>query len=159
VFERFTEGAREAVFFASLHTVQRRGGAIDAGDLLQGILAAAPDDVARCAPDSEAVAALVAPGLRRREGEEPEASAARILKDTSLDAGTSHTMRFAPDASAALDSAVVEASALDHKDICPEHLLLGLLRHEGTPAWQALMDAGVTLRGVREAMAHDTDSQ
>jgi hypothetical protein len=113
--------------------------------------------VSRVSPDTHAVAALVAPALRRRDDEEPDAFAERIFLHGMLDRDTSREVPFDATAKAAIESAVVEADALDHKDICPAHLQLGIHRHEGTPAWQALMGAGVTLRGVREAMAQDGD--
>jgi hypothetical protein len=158
MFERFDEGARQALFIARMHTSVRRGPTIDADDLLQGILAVAFDVVARFAPEPEAVEALVAPELKRRDGEDLGSWAERILEDEPVDADTSREAPFDAVAKAVMESAFVEADALDHKNIRPAHLLLGLLRQEGTPAWQALMDAGVTLRGAREAMARDTDA-
>ena len=155
MFERFDEDARRGLFFARVHTSVRHGDTIDTDALLQGILTVALDVVSRFAPDPGAVAALVAPALRRRDDEEPDAFAERIFLHGMLDRDTSREVPFDATARAAMESAVVEADALDHRDIRPVHLLLGILRHEDTAAWQALMDAGVTLRGVREALARD----
>ena len=157
MFERFDEAARQALFFARVHTSVRRGATIETDDLLQGILTVALDVVSRFSLRPDAVAALVAPALRRRDGEEPEVFAERIFLHGMLDRDTSREVAFDATAKAAMASAVVEADALDHRDIRPVHLLLGILRHEGTAAWQGLMDAGVTLRGVREALTQDAD--
>lgn len=157
MFERFDEDARRTLFFARVHTSVRHGDTIDTDDLLQGILTVALDVIFGFSPSPDAVAALVAPALRRRDDEEPEVFAERIFLNGILDRDTSREVPFDATAKAAMASAVVEADALDHKDIRAAHLLLGILRHEDTAAWQALMDAGVTPRGVREALARDGD--
>lgn len=157
MFERFDEDARRALFFARVHTSVRRGATIDTDDMLQGILVVALDVVSRFSLSPDAVPALVAPALRRRDDEEPEVFAERIFLNGILDRDTSREVPFDATSKAAMASAVVEADALDHRDIRPPHLLLGILRHEGTAAWRALMAAGVTLRGVREALARGTD--
>jgi ATP-dependent Clp protease ATP-binding subunit ClpC len=46
--------------------------------------------------------------------------------------------------------AIEEARALDSKEVCTEHLLLGLLAEKGCTAQQALRALGVTAREVRE---------
>ena len=155
MFERFDEAARQALFFARIHTSLRHARTIDVDDLLQGLLTAALDDVSRFASDPTAVAALVAPALRRRDDEEKEALVERILRNMILDRDTAREVPFDAGTKAAMESAMAEADALGHAQIRAGHLLLGILRHEGTPAWQALMNAGVTLRGVREAMARN----
>lgn len=73
MFERFDEDARRALFFARVHTSVRDGATIDPDDLLQGIVTVALDVVSRFSLNPDAVAALVAPALRRRDDEEPEA--------------------------------------------------------------------------------------
>lgn len=91
-----------------------------------------------------------------RKGVTIDAWAERIL-GCDRRADTPRELPLDATAKAALGSTVVEADALDHEAIRPAHLLLGILRQEGTTAWQALMDAGVTLRGVREGLARDRD--
>ena len=152
MFERFTEEASRALFFARLHTSVRLGATIDAGDLLQGVLVVGFPAVARFESEPGAVTALVTPEFRRRDDEDREAWARRILRQ-DLGGDTAREIPFAGEAKAVLETAMAEADALDHTAIRPEHLLLGILRQEGSSAWQALMDAGVTLRGVREALA------
>jgi ATP-dependent Clp protease ATP-binding subunit ClpC len=46
--------------------------------------------------------------------------------------------------------AIEEARALDSKEVCTEHLLLGLLAEKGCTAQQALRALGVTAREVRQ---------
>lgn len=154
MFERFTEEARRALFFARLHTSVRLGATIDDGDLLQGVLAVGLPAVARFAAHPAVMTTLIAPEFRRRDDEDWEAWAERIMWD-ERGGDTAREVPFAEVSKAALESAAAEASALNHADIRPEHLLLGILCQEGSSAWQALMDAGVTLRGVREAMPHE----
>jgi ATP-dependent Clp protease ATP-binding subunit ClpC len=50
-------------------------------------------------------------------------------------------------------NAIEEAERLSAKQVCTEHLLLGLLREPGCVAHTALTNHGVTLDGVREAVA------
>jgi hypothetical protein len=41
----------------------------------------------------------------------------------------------------------------------PEHLLIGLLREEGTEVWRTLNEAGVTLREVRRVLSYEDVDQ
>ena len=57
--------------------------------------------------------------------------------------------------------AIEEARALDSKEVCTEHLLLGLLAEKGCTAQQALRALGVTAREVRQDVlaAYSSDGQ
>jgi ATP-dependent Clp protease ATP-binding subunit ClpA len=49
---------------------------------------------------------------------------------------------FVPEVKLALERALEEANALNHRFIRPEHLLVVLLRDESTEAWRTLNDGG-----------------
>lgn len=57
--------------------------------------------------------------------------------------------------------AIEEARALDSKEVCTEHLLLGLLAEKGCTAQQALRALGLTAREVRQDVlaAYGSDGQ
>lgn len=46
--------------------------------------------------------------------------------------------------------AVEEAQLLESKEVCTEHLILGLLREQGSVAYNALIDLGVEYDSLRE---------
>jgi ATP-dependent Clp protease ATP-binding subunit ClpA len=147
MFERFTEEARRSLFFARAKTLERDGDAISTEDLLGGLLLATPDAIVRFAssdhlrPDETGEEFFERVGHRRPE----------------WTAKASREIRFSAAASMALEKAVQEADALGHTFIRPEHLLLGLLRDEGTEAWRTLHGAGVSLRDVRRTLGEEGD--
>jgi ATP-dependent Clp protease ATP-binding subunit ClpC len=49
--------------------------------------------------------------------------------------------------------AIEEARALGSKEVCNEHLLLGLLREQGSVAFNALTNLGLQLTTVRQQIA------
>lgn len=56
--------------------------------------------------------------------------------------------------------AVEEAQSLKSKEVCTEHLILGLLREQGSVAYNALIDLGVDYDGLRqETIQRQTDTQ
>lgn len=146
MFDRFTDDARRSLFFARANTSERDGDEISTEDLLGGLLLAAPDAVVRFA-SSLAPSETGEEFFDRVEHDSPEWMA-KTSREIPLSAGTNK----------AFERAVQEAEALAHKFIRPEHLLLGLLRDEGTEAWRILHAAGVTLREVRRILGEEGDS-
>ncbi|GAA2973675.1 Clp protease N-terminal domain-containing protein [Actinokineospora diospyrosa] len=69
-----------------------------------------------------------------------------------LSTGDTPATRFGTTAAAALELAVTEALANGHNYVGCEHLLLGLLADQDTPAALALRQAGVDLRTTRTAV-------
>jgi len=59
----------------------------------------------------------------------------------------------------ALGRAAEEAEELGHKNIWPEHLVLGILRDESSEASHTLRKAGVTLLQIRRIMADEHNEQ
>ena|SRR5215213_4620782 len=144
MFERFTQDARKALFFARWAASQRNGEQMDLADLMEGLMRAAPSAVVRFASDESALP----PGrFTRRTGER-----ATVGPALSVEMPLSAPFKLT------LERSIAEADALGHRGIRPEHLVLGLLRDEGTPAWDILNRAGVTLREVRRVMSEEPDS-
>ena len=140
MFERYTESARRALFFARFEVSQHGGRAIDSAYLVLGLLRS-PTPMVRCIlADAD-----LSPGVIRSEiqGRLPEGE--RV--------STSVEIPFADDARRALDRAAREAEDLGHRYIAPEHLWLALLRDETSVAGSVLISHGVRLNDVREAVA------
>jgi ATP-dependent Clp protease ATP-binding subunit ClpA len=149
MFERFTQDARMALFFARYAVSQRGGEQMELQDLLWGIMVAAPSAVVRFAADES----VLPP-----HGETAEDVFARQDDDDIvLPTPRSVAIPFSTDFQLTFDRSVAEADALGHQAIRPEHLVLGLLRDEGTSAWHTLHRAGVRLREVRQVLSGEPD--
>ncbi|MFL5640097.1 MAG: Clp protease N-terminal domain-containing protein [Gemmatimonadaceae bacterium] len=150
MFERFTEDARRALFFAREKTVQRNGDSITPEDLLGGIVWATPNVIPRL-------------GAKAKETMTPTEKAddfmSRLSHDKTLNAHTRREVPFCQATRLALQAAAEEADELGHNAIRPEHLLLGLLRDESTQASHTLREAGVTLRELRRMLADEPGEQ
>jgi ATP-dependent Clp protease ATP-binding subunit ClpC len=144
MFERFSEDARRALFFARATTTQRQGDSITPEDLLGGIGWASPHLLAQLGAQ---------PTNALTPTETAEDFMSRLNEDPSTLAHSKKEIRFLGTTKLALERAAEEADALRHKTIGPEHLLLGILRDEKSQAWRTLDEAGVTLREVRRIMA------
>jgi ATP-dependent Clp protease ATP-binding subunit ClpA len=90
----------------------------------------------------------------RREGETFASLLGRISKADWYEA-TAREIPFSSAAKRVLQFGASESDALEHRDIRPAHLLLGLLREEGTEAWRTLNAAGMTLKEVRQALTQE----
>jgi ATP-dependent Clp protease ATP-binding subunit ClpA len=144
MFERFTQDARMALFFARYAVSQRGGEQMELQDLLWGIMVAAPSAVVRFAADES----VLPP-----HGETAEDVFAREDDDDIvLPTPRSVAIPFSTDFQLTFERSVAEVDALGHHAIRPEHLVLGLLREEGTQAWNTLHRAGLTLREVRRML-------
>jgi ATP-dependent Clp protease ATP-binding subunit ClpC len=138
MFDRFTDDARKALFFARFAAWARQGEQMELEDLVAGIMRAAPSAVVRFASDESA---LPPARFTRRMGERATVGPALSVE-----------MPFSAPFKLTLERSVAEADALGHHAIRPEHLVLGLLREEGTQAWNTLHRAGLTLREVRRML-------
>jgi ATP-dependent Clp protease ATP-binding subunit ClpC len=150
MFERYSEDARRALFFARANTTQRRGDSITPEDLLGGIIWASPHLLARFGAQ---------PTNTVTPNETAEDFMSRLDEDPSTLAHSKKEIRFLATTQLALERAAEEADELRHKTIGPEHLLLGILREEKSQAWRTLDEAGVTLREVRRIMAQKPGEQ
>ncbi|HEX5290617.1 MAG TPA: Clp protease N-terminal domain-containing protein [Streptosporangiaceae bacterium] len=175
-FERFTARARTALKEA-IQAAQARGGtAVDAGDLLAGLLAV-PEGLAAkvlvamgvtadavrtarpaAATPAAASAAPATPPAQAAPSEQPtpSAQAAPSAQATTagLDAAAGATRPpFAPDAVTALRDALAEALELGHNYIGTEHILLGVMRDPDAPASALLSRLGASPAEARVRIA------
>jgi ATP-dependent Clp protease ATP-binding subunit ClpA len=140
MFERYTESARRALFFARYEVTQHGGSSIDTEHLLLGLIRGGTPTL-----DPIFAASKVSPTALRREIEQRLATAERVPTPVEIP--------FGADAKRALELAAREADDLKHGYIGPEHLLLGLLRLEKSVAGAVLIGRGIALNDVREAAA------
>jgi ATP-dependent Clp protease ATP-binding subunit ClpC len=140
MFERYTEKARRVVFFARYEASQFGASAIEAEHVLLGLLREDRGLVARFSPELR---------VERARKEIEKRTPARPYVETSVD------MPLSPTAKRVLARAHEESERLRHRYIGTEHLLLGLLREEESPAAEVLAAYGVRLDDVRaEISAH-----
>jgi ATP-dependent Clp protease ATP-binding subunit ClpA len=144
MFERFTQDACRALFFARFAAWARQSEQMELEDLLAGIMRAAPSAVVRFASDESA---LPRGRFTRRTGER-----------ATVGPAVSVAMPFSAQFKLTLERTVAEADALGHHAIRPEHLVLGLLRDEGTSAWHTLHRGGVRLREMRRRLASEPEA-
>ncbi len=124
MFERYTESARRALFFARYKATQLGATVIETEHVLLGLTRESQGLVARIL----ALSQLSLESLRREiEGRSAE---------------THRVLRFA----------AAEADRLRHSDIGTEHLLLGLLREESSVAASILTRHGLRLDDVRNTV-------
>jgi ATP-dependent Clp protease ATP-binding subunit ClpC len=134
MFERFTESARRALFFARYEASEFGSMSIETEHMLMGLIREASGVVASLLTPE--VTAAMKNDVRRRV-------AAREKVATSVE------IPFSEETKRVLQYAADEADGLKHAYIGSEHLLLGLLREDGTIAGSILKDQGFRLPQVR----------
>jgi ATP-dependent Clp protease ATP-binding subunit ClpA len=139
MFERYTESARRALFFARYEVTARGATSIDTEHLLLGLLRQPKGLIARLFAESN-----VSPAALQEAIEAPLEVRERL--------STSVEVPFSAETQRALQYAAEEADRLLHSYIGTEHLLLGLLREQGSIAASVLNRHGVRLEGAREAV-------
>ncbi len=139
MFERYTESARRALFFARYEVSQLGGASIEIEHLLLGVSRAARGVAARVLVDAD----LSTETLRRE-------IAGRAV--TGEKVPTSVEMPFSDSTQRAFKFAAEEADRLAHAYIGVEHLLLGVLREDDGVAAPILHSHGVKLDEVRLAI-------
>jgi SAM-dependent methyltransferase len=130
MFERYTEGARRALFFARVEVSRRGGVALEPEHLLLGLLREPRGTVARLFDHT----GLTADAVR-------DALAAGIVSATGVP--ISAEIRFSSAAKGALLAAVREADRLHDPFVGPEHLLVGLAADAQTGAGALLARHGL----------------
>ncbi|HTW41846.1 MAG TPA: Clp protease N-terminal domain-containing protein [Solirubrobacteraceae bacterium] len=136
MFERFNEGARQAVVLAQAQARELGGSYVGAEHLLlgllhvkEGIAAQALENLgATCEPVRAEIVSLAGPGEEIHAGQLP----------------------FTPDAKKALEHALREALGLHHDHIGTEHILLGLTREHDNLAISVLLALGADATKIRE---------
>lgn len=133
MFERFTEKARRAIFFARYEASQFGTPQIDTEHLLLGILQA----------DHELLPSLVGPGVN-----ETIKNRIRQQGPTGHQIPTSVDLPFSEPSTRVLKFAEEEADQLKSHAITHRHILIGLLREEGCLAQTILADLGITRKAI-----------
>lgn len=139
MFERFTESARRALFFARYESSQLGAASIEAEHLLLGLVRgneSAPREML-------GVAGVSLEGI----GQQVERRVPRLATIP-----TSVEIPFTPVAVRILEFAREEADRLRHNHIGTEHILLGLLREPDSLAFAVLTESGVRLDDARDAL-------
>ena len=139
MFERYTESARRALFFARYEVSQLGASSIEVEHLLLGLARAEVGVVARVFGNAD----LSIDALRREIAAQ---SAFRERKSASVE------IPFSRPTQRALNFAAEEADRLAHAYIGVEHLLLGVLREDDAVAAAILHGHGIELKGVRTAI-------
>ena len=140
VFERFNEDARRCLFFARYKTTERNGETVTDDDLLHGISLGGPAAI-------ELLGGIARDALKSAESGEQFWT--RMQNDPDASVRSQKEIRFSRAGEDVLQFATAEADLLRHKNIGPEHLLLGLLHDETTDAGRRLHAAGVRLSDFR----------
>lgn len=135
MWQRFTERARKAVFFAQEEAKDFGEGYVTTEHLLLGLLR-----------DRDSLACRVLNDL----GASPEAVREAVVKHLPrAQRKSTHEMMLTPRAKSAIDLAYDEARALDNDYIGTEHLLLGLIREGQGLAGRVLASFGITVAAAR----------
>ena len=137
MFERYTERAKRAIYFARHEASQLGGDSIQPEHLLLGLIRELP----------EPVASRLRLSLDRVRTEVQNRA---LLRDS---VSSSVGIPLSPESRRVLDRAREEADRLKHQSIGTEHLLLGILREPASAAAGILARHGVRAPAVREAIA------
>jgi hypothetical protein len=139
MFQRFTERARRVIFFARYEASQFSAANIEGEHLLLGIMR---ED---CGLSRDLHLAPEAPEAIRKRVEEAVAARPKVTAPIEVP--------FSQAAKIVLARAAEEADRLNHAQVAPAHLLLGLLRDEESLAAEILKSHGIGLAQVRELLA------
>jgi ATP-dependent Clp protease ATP-binding subunit ClpC len=142
MFERYTENARRALFFARYEASQAGDLEIRVEHLLLGL-----------ARPAAGVAARILGG----RGISVEAIRRDIDSRAAEKVSTSVEIPFHSETKRALQFAAEEADRLGHQHIGTEHLLLGILREEQSAAATVLINRGLRLEDARDAVRKWTE--
>ncbi len=142
MFERYTEKARRVIFFARYEASQYGSPFIETEHLLLGLLREDRALVKQFLGQSDAASEI------RAEIEKHIPPRERI--------STSIEVPLTSDSKKILNLAAEEAERLAHRHIGTEHLLLGILRVEGSLAAQILRARGLKLATLREQLPKGT---
>ncbi|HWP44464.1 MAG TPA: Clp protease N-terminal domain-containing protein, partial [Blastocatellia bacterium] len=145
MFERYTEKARRVIFFARYEASQFGAPAIEAEHILLGLLR----------EDKQ---------LAQKHFRSPHSTVESIRKEIEKNAvprdkvSASVDLPLSPSAKQVLKFAADESERMQHRHIGTEHLLLGILREDKSPAAAILYDRGLRLHQIREDMQRSAQS-
>ena len=135
MFEKFTDRARRVVVLAQEEAQLLNHTSIGTEHLLLGIV-----------HEGQGVAARTLQALDIRLASVRHAIEREAPRGASSSVGT---LTFSPRAKKSLENALRESLQLGHNYIGTEHMLLGLLRTDGSRAARVLTDLGATFERVR----------
>jgi hypothetical protein len=141
MFERYTEKARRVIFFARYEASQYGSPYIETEHLLLGLLREDRALAIRFLGKVDSVRGI------RAEIEQHIRPRERI--------STSVEVPLSTESKKILNIAAEEAERLDHRHVGTEHLLLAMLRVEGSLAAQILQARGLKLAEIREQLTKD----
>jgi len=141
MFERYTEKARRAIFFARYEASQYGSNTIETEHLLLGLLR-----------EDRAL-------TRKVLGEKGSAQSLRDEIESRITRGerisTSVEVPLSAECTRILIMAAEESERLAQKHVGTEHLLLGILREDGCLARRLLTERGLTLAWLREWLCEE----
>ena len=140
MFERYTERARRVIFFARYEASQFGSTTIETEHLLLGLIREDKNLTNRFLRNSSSIESI----RKEIEGR----TTVREKVSTSID------LPLSSECKRILACANEEAERLNHRHIGTEHLLLGILRQEGSMAAEILHERGLRLVAIREELAH-----
>ena len=143
MFERYTEKARRVIFFARFEASQYGSPFIETEHLLLGLLR-----------EDRALAKRFLGEVNTQEGIRAEIEKHITPRERI---STSVEVPLTLESKKILNLAAEEADRLGHRHIGTEHVLLGLLRMEGSLAGEILRVRGVRVATLREQMAKVSD--
>ena len=146
MFERYTEGARRALFFARYEATQFGSVLIETEHLLLGLIRE-PSGVTGLVFERTHIAL-----------EETRREIERLIRIREK-VSTSVEIPFSAATKRVLQYAAAEADRLMHGDISTEHLLLGILQEERCAAASVLVNQGMRLSTAREEVVQARNGQ
>jgi uncharacterized protein YbbC (DUF1343 family) len=144
MFERYTEKARRVIFFARYEASQFGTQAIETEHLLLGILREDHALLRRFISRAQSAIELF---RKEIEGHVPIREKFSTSVELPLSSETKRVLAYAHE----------ESDRLQHRHIGTEHMLLGLLRENGSLAAQMLFERGLSLEAVRKEIAQGTE--
>jgi ATP-dependent Clp protease ATP-binding subunit ClpC len=148
MFERYTEGARRAIFFARYEASQCGSSSIEAEHLLLGLMR----------EDKRLMFILLSP-----EGQEHICSTIRSRSHGREKVSTSIDMPLSEECKKALHGAAGQADLHADLHIGTEHLLFGLLSLKSSLAAELLVQQGITperlLQGLKKTPSSERPSR
>jgi hypothetical protein len=136
MFERYSESARRALFFARYELTELGGAAIEPEHLVLGVLRASPRAIGRFTRSA------TSEDLLRRQLADTVAAPDKLA--------TSVEIPFSRATKEILEHAVIEADDLNNRWIAPAHLILAVMVKTTGEATRALHDAGVEVNAIRD---------
>jgi ATP-dependent Clp protease ATP-binding subunit ClpC len=137
MFERYTEKARRVIFFARYEASQFGARAIESEHILLGLLR---EDKQLTQKFFRTPHSTVESIRKEIEGRTPLRDKVSASVDLPLSASAKRVLSYAAD----------ESERLQHRHIGTEHLLLGILREEKSPAHEILYERGLRLSQIRD---------